>query len=79
MDKLSSLLSSGNETEWSIFFLLPEPGQICAVLGGPTSLQVTAAGAQAPGAGHASVLSGPGCTMESLTIYFLHTTRLLLP
>lgn len=57
----------------------PEPGPNCAVLGGPIRLQVTAAGAQAPGAGHASVLSGPECTMESLTIYFLHTTRLLLP
>lgn len=41
-------------------------------------LQVTAAGAQAPRAGHASVLPAPGGTMESLTIYILGTTRPLL-
>lgn len=73
--KLSSLLLWRNETEWGIF---SRPGPNSAVPRGRIRLQVTAAGAQAPRAGHASVLPAPRGTMESLTIYLLRTTRPLL-
>lgn len=65
----------GNGTEWGIF---SESGPNSVVPRGPIRLQVTAAGAQAPRTGHASVLPAPGCTIESLTIYLLGRTRLLL-
>ena len=54
------------------------PGPNLAVPGGPIRLQVTAAGSQAPRAGHASGLPAPRGTMESLTIYLLRTIRPLL-
>lgn len=61
--------------EWDWMEYSFGPGPNSAVPRGPIRLQVTAAGTQAPRAGHASVLPAPQGTMESLTIYLLHTTR----
>lgn len=57
--QFSSLLLWGNGTEWGIFFFSLGLDPNSAVPGGPIRLQVTAAGAQAPRAGHASVLPAP--------------------